>query len=194
MTDPSESGHARGMVIKLTNTLSATLGTVLTTDPLAIYLNDHLGGATGGVELARRTAAAHRATTDEPVLRLLADEIAADRESLLSVMRDLGIGVQQYKVGAGWVAEKVGRLKPNGSLVNRSPLSSVVELEGLLMGITGKLELWRTLRELADSDPRLDAAELDQLIARAEDQRARVEQLRLRTSREVFGGVRPAST
>lgn len=170
------------------------LTTMLTTDPLAIYLNDHLGGATGGVELARRTAGAQRDSSDGPALQMLADEIAADRGSLLAVMRDLGVGVQQYKVGAGWAAEKVGRLKLNGSLLRRSPLSSVVELEGLLMGITGKLELWRTLRALAERDPRLDAAELDRLLARAEDQRARVEEMRLRAGVRVFGGVRPTST
>jgi hypothetical protein len=153
---------------------------------LAIYLNDHLGGATGGVELARRTAAALRGTPDGPELARLSGEIAADREALLGVMRALGVPVRQYKVGAGWVAEKVGRLKLNGSLLTRSPLSSLVELEGLLMGVTGKAALWRTLRALAETDDRLDAAELDRLVAAAEDQLSRIEAMRLRTGREVL--------
>ncbi len=154
---------------------------------LDIYLNDHLGAATGGVELARRTASAQRETPRGPDLARLAEEIDADRSSLLAIMRALGVGVAHYKVGAGWVAEKVGRLKLNGSWVSRSPLSSVVELEGLVMGITGKLALWRTLRALADTEPRLDPVELDRLVARAAEQRDRVEQLRLQVSADVLG-------
>jgi hypothetical protein len=154
---------------------------------LAIYLNDHLAGATAGLELARRTASAQRGTTDGPALQQLADEIAQDRESLLAIMRALDVGVQHYKVGAGWLAEKVGRLKLNGAWLSRSPLSSLVELEGLYVGINGKGCLWRTLRVLADSDTRLDPDELDRLVARAEDQAQRVEQMRLRVSGEVLG-------
>lgn len=156
---------------------------------LAIYLNDHLGAATGGVELARRTASAQRDTLRGPDLARLADEIDADRASLLSIMRALGVGVQHYKVGAGWVAEKVGRLKLNGSWVSRSPLSSVVELEALVLGVTGKLALWRTLRALADFEPRLDPVELDRLADRAEDQRERAERMRLQVSTEVLAAV-----
>jgi hypothetical protein len=154
---------------------------------LAIYLNDHFGAATGGVELAKRTASAQRDTDIGPDLARLAAEIDDDRATLLSIMRRLGVGVQHYKVGAGWVMEKVGRLKLNGSWVSRSPLSSVVELEGLVMGVSGKLELWRTLRALADTEPRLDPIELDGLVRRAEDQRKRLEDLRLTTSVEVLG-------
>ncbi|MGH8894577.1 MAG: hypothetical protein ACRDWY_14925 [Actinomycetes bacterium] len=156
---------------------------------LEIYLNDHLGGATGGVELVRRAAAAQRGTRNGPELRQLAEEIAADRETLLAIMRRLDVPVRLYKVGAGWAAEKVGRLKLNGAWVGRSPLSSVVELEGLLVGVNGKAALWRTLRGLADADPRLDAAELDGLMRRADDQLKRIEDLRLVTSLDVFGSA-----
>ena len=55
------------------------------------------------------------------------------------------------------------------------------------MGITGKLALWRTLRALADTEPRLDPVELDRLVARAAEQRDRVEQLRLQVSADVLG-------
>jgi hypothetical protein len=153
---------------------------------LAIYLNDHLAGATGGVELARRAASAQQNTADGPALRRLAEDIAEDRESLLAVMRALDVGVQHYKVGAGWLAEKVGRLKLNGSWVSRSPLSSLIELEGLVIGVNGKACLWRTLRALADDEPRLDPGELDRLLSRAEAQLAVLEEMRLRTSTDVL--------
>lgn len=153
---------------------------------LSIYLNDHFGAATGGVELARRTASAQRDTPLGPDLARLAAEIDDDRATLLSIMRRLDVGVQHYKVGAGWLLEKVGRLKLNGSWVSRSPLSSVVELEGLVMGVTGKLAMWRTLRALAESEPRLDPVELDGLVRRAEDQLKRLEDMRLTTSVDVL--------
>ena len=153
---------------------------------LSIYLNDHLGGATGGLELARRAAASQRDSVHGPELALLADEIAEDREDLLGLMEALDVTVQHYKVGAGWLLEKVGRLKLNGYWVSRSPLSSLIELEGLLLGVTGKGALWRSLRAQAESDTRLDAAELDRLVARAEDQRGRLEEMRLQTSVEVL--------
>ncbi len=39
-------------------------------DLLVIYLNDHLAGATGGVELARRVAGAHHGLEELEMLRL----------------------------------------------------------------------------------------------------------------------------
>ena len=64
----------------------------------------------------------------------------------------------------------------------------MVELEGLALGITGKLGLWRALRELAGEEPRLDAAELDRLRERAERQRDGVEEHRMRATADAFGG------
>ena len=96
--------------------------------PLAIYLNDHLGGAAAGLELARRIARTHQGMPAGEPLARLAVEIAEDRDALLRIMRALGVRVQRYKVVVGWVTEKAGRLKPNGRLLRRSPLSSVVEL------------------------------------------------------------------
>ena len=110
---------------------------------LAIYLNDHLAGATVGLELARRSAGSNRGSPYGPFLDKLAGEIHEDRESLLEIMRSLQVGVDQVKVSAGWAAEKLGRLKLNGQLLGYSPLSRLVELEALTLGVTGKLGLWR---------------------------------------------------
>jgi hypothetical protein len=154
--------------------------------PLAIYLNDHLGGSTGGLELARRTARAHRGTPAGEVLARVVAEIAEDREALLRIMRTLGVPVQRYKVAVGWAAEKAARLKPNGRLLRRSPLSSVIELESLRLGIEGKAAGWRALRTVAAREPRLDEALLDRLLDRAGEQADTVEELRLRTAAETF--------
>lgn len=143
---------------------------------LAIYLNDHLAGATIGVELARRTAASNR--DDEeffPPLERICAEIEEDRATLEQTMKALGVGRDRLKPAGAWVAEKLGRLKPNGQLRGYSPLSRLIELEGLYLGISGKARLWKGLETtVADRVPELDFAALGE---RADRQRTEVEQL-----------------
>jgi hypothetical protein len=86
------------------------------------------------------------------------------------------------------MGEKVGRLKPNGQLLQFSPLSRVVEIEGLITGVGGKLSLWRTLLELAERDVRLDTGELEVLAGRAEDQLLRLQALRGAAGLVAFRG------
>jgi len=154
---------------------------------LGIYLNDHLAGATGGLQLARRLARAHRDSADGDTLSRLAAEIAKDRAALLGVMAVLSIPVRGYKVFAAMIGEKAARLKLNGYLTGRSPLSSLIELEMLRLGVDGKAAGWRTLRALADRDGRLDAARLDELIARAQSQDDILEELRVRAADQIIG-------
>ncbi|MGH3692904.1 MAG: hypothetical protein ACRDRX_02685 [Pseudonocardiaceae bacterium] len=156
-------------------------------DLLGIYLNDHLAIETGMVELARRTARAHLDSDIGDVLAKLAAEIAEDRAALRQMMAALGVPIRHYKVYAAWVGEKAGRLKLNGYVRGRSPLSVVVELEVLRLGAAGKASGWRTLREVAGRDGRLDAARLDELLSRARRQAERLEELHARTTSEVFG-------
>lgn len=148
-------------------------------DLLGIYLNDHLAGATLGTGLAHRMAASGQLPADNEVLQRLAVEIAQDRAALLEMMAALDIPVRGYKVWAGWLGEKAGRLKLNGHLLTRSRLSSLEELEMLRLGVEGKAAGWRTLRALADRDKRVDAARLDELISRARSQADLLEEFRL---------------
>jgi hypothetical protein len=147
---------------------------------LAIYLNDHLAGSAAGVEIARRTRASNVGTEFGQPLAVLCCEIEADRESLEAVMEELGVTRSRLKPALGWLAERLGRAKPNGQLRGYSPLSRVIELDGLLLGIAGKLRLWRLLTELVGEQTSTD---LPALITRAEDQRARVEELQQRAAR-----------
>lgn len=148
-------------------------------DLLGVYLNDHLAGSTGGLELARRMAASAESESEyATVLRGLVAEIAEDRSALLAIMATLGIPVRGYKVFAAWAGEKIGRLKLNGHLLSKSPLSSLEETEILRLAIEGKASGWRTLRALASRDSRLDAGHLDELAARADRQSSALETLR----------------
>jgi len=144
---------------------------------LAIYLNDHLAGATAGVTLARRAArSAHASRDARETLHWIAEQVAEDRSALRKIMRRLDVPERSYKVRLGWIAERAGRLKMNGHLVRRSPLSSLLELEALRVAIEGKKAGWRALREILDNDSRLDA-KLQKLLARAARQADAVEEL-----------------
>jgi hypothetical protein len=153
---------------------------------LATYLNDHLAGSTVGVELAKRSLKSTRGNEYGEVLERIAREIDEDRETLQQLMARLEIGSDRAKVAAAWMAEKVGRLKPNGQLTGYSPLSRLIELEALALGISGKLSLWEALTEVADEDARLDRAELTQLSQRAERQRADVWRMRQRAAHDAL--------
>jgi hypothetical protein len=156
-------------------------------DLLGVYLNDHLAGSTSGLELARRMAAsAEPGSESATVLRGLVAEIAEDRSALLTIMATLGIPVRGYKVFAAWAGEKAGRLKLNGRLVRRSPLSSLEETEILRLGVAGKTDGWRTLRVLASRDSRLDAGHLDELLARADRQSNVLETLRISVAEQAL--------
>jgi hypothetical protein len=137
---------------------------------LDVYLNDHLAGAMVGAELSRRAAENNRGTTLGDFLEELHQEIVEDRQTLQRVMTELGVDRSPLKPAAGWVLEKAGRLKLNGQIRGYSPLSRLVELEGLETGVSGKRALWQTLSSVFHGDPRLAQFNLDGLIARAEEQ------------------------
>lgn len=154
---------------------------------LEVYLNDHLTAATSGVELFRRAARSHPGERGEELARLR-DEAVADRETLRSIMRRLGVAPNLPLVALGWVGEKAGRLKPNGYVVRRSPLADVIELEGLRLGAQGRLACWQVLRAVATHDIRLTVLEMDELVGRAEDQAARLYKLHLQVAQEKLAG------
>jgi hypothetical protein len=164
-------------------------------DLFGIYLNDHLAGATGVVELARRTRGANQGSDIGDVLARLEAEVIKDRAALRQMMAALDVPLRRYKVYAAWAAEKAGRLKLNGHVWSRSPLSIVVELEALRLGVEAKAAGWRTLRQVAEHDGRLDAAQLEGLLARAHQQADILEELRARKTAEIFGvtGLAPGS-
>jgi hypothetical protein len=155
---------------------------------LRIYLQDHHAGSNAGLELARRIRGSNKGNEYGKVMAKVVDEIAADRKALESIMDELGFEADKVKDLGAWALEKAGRLKLNGQITGYSPLSRVVELEGLVTGVTGKISLWAALLQIADEEPRLDAARLERLRERGESQRATVEELRERAAREAFAG------
>jgi hypothetical protein len=161
-------------------------------DLLSVYCNDHLAAATGGIELVARMIGAHRGTRYEAELRQLIGELREEKTALGQTMAALGFSVRQYKQAAAWVAEKASRGKLNGSLLSRSPLSSLVEFEFLASAVRGKRSGFETLRIAADVEPRIDAALFDRLIDQANRQFEWATDARREIAAELFGGD-PAS-
>jgi hypothetical protein len=154
---------------------------------LRTYLQDHHAGSTAGLELARRAAGSNAEGEDAAQLAAIADEIDEDRQALERIMQELEIKPHPVKDGAAWTAEKLGRLKPNNRLLSYSPLSRVIELEGLVIAVTAKRGLWVALIDaLGERIGEVDLAILEQ---RALDQRERLQQLHRAAAREAFAAV-----
>jgi len=154
------------------------------TEYLATYLQDHHAGSTAGLELARRAAGSNEDNDFGPELERIADEFEGDREALERTMDRLGVKPSTVKDAAGWAGEKLGRLKPNNALTSYSPLSRVVELEGLVIGVTGKLALWEALRATLGTG--VDGVDFNEFAERAERQRSSLDGMRRRAAVEAF--------
>lgn len=139
---------------------------------LAIYLNDHVAGATVGVQRVRRMATVYGGTVVGTAIAPLVSQLEDERAWLIRCVRRLDLPVRTYKVVGAAVAERIGRLKPNGHVGRTSPLSALLEVELLRGAVTGKKSGWQTL--LAQSTglgltPE-QVVDLDGLVAQADEQ------------------------
>lgn len=155
---------------------------------LKIYLNDHLAGSMAGLELAKRCCSSNEGTPLGDYLEQLVTEIETDKSELENLMDSLGAAKDPVKQLAAWAGEKLGRLKMNGQLTGYSDLSRLEELEGLSLGVEGKLSLWRSLKNVADHDSRLATADLDRLVARAQEQREELKLHHLEAGAKALAG------
>ena len=153
---------------------------------LATYMRDHLGGASFGAELAQRVAENNAGTEFGEPLSRLAAEIDADRDQLISLMDALDVNRDVVKESLAWAGEKVARLKLNNRLTGYSPLSRLEELEALMLGVSGKLALWRVLIGVREQYLPLATADLPALAERAEVQRVLLEDMRMKAGIAAF--------
>jgi len=155
-------------------------------EQIAIYLNDHLAGSTAARDLVERTASDAEGSALGTFLGTLLRDIEEDRSELRSVMQRLDVEEQAVKQVAGAVAERASRVKFDVIDRGGGDLNRVLELESMLMGIEGKAALWRTLKELAKTEPRLDGIDLDELVSRAGRQQTDVERHRVALLSSAF--------
>ena len=99
-------------------------------------------------------------------------------------MRKLDVEPGRTKIAVVRVAELLGRMKLNGRLFKRSPLSKIVELEALVVGIRGKEALWASLQT---ADLGFQGIDLEALAQSARTQAGEVDKLRLSAVANAFG-------
>lgn len=150
------------------------------------YLNDHLAGSVGALELLDHWIKLYDGKPLAKFFSELRKEIEADQTSLRELMHALGTKESTVRPVAAWMAEKFSRPRFAAAGDEIGGLGVVIVLETLVMGITGKKLLWRAL---ATADlPQTGNIDFVELEKRADEQIARVEVERVRAAREAFSG------
>jgi hypothetical protein len=144
---------------------------------LEVYLTDHLAGATAGVNLSQMAAEEHRADEHGAFFGEIASEIKADFETLERLVEELGVGKSATKTAAAEIGSKIMAPKFVGG--DDDELNAFITLETLSMGVEGKVCMWKALKTVEDAYPTLESYGLDELIARGQSQRERIEAERL---------------
>ncbi|KRA38843.1 MULTISPECIES: hypothetical protein [unclassified Nocardioides] len=153
---------------------------------LARYLRTHLAGSTAGVNLFDRAAGEH----PEPaasVLRRIHGELVEERVALRAMMAAVGVHENPVFNLVASAGERLGRLKPNGSLLHRTAMTDLVELETMSIALAGKLNGWESLLTLVDDEPRWSRDELECLAQQARDQRDVVRDLHAEAAARALG-------
>ncbi len=122
----------------------------ISSELMGLYLSDHLTGATAGAERIERMSAAYIDTPVYARLSELAEEIRLERAFLHRLIHDLGMRQRSYRQAVSWTLEHIGRLKTNGRVLSRSPMTLVLETELMRGAVMGKLGVWQTLEDNAE--------------------------------------------
>lgn len=141
--------------------------------PLSVYLRNHEAAGRAGFDLFRRTVANHRDKPYAEDLAELAAEVREDLDSVQTLMRRAGVQPDLLLGVALRLGERVGRLKPNGRLVRRAPLSDLIEIELLVVAVQAKAAGWRALAAAGLGD-HSGPLEIATLIQRADKQAERL--------------------
>jgi hypothetical protein len=155
---------------------------------LATYLNDHLAGAVTLLELLGHVISAYPGTEVERFARGLRDEVTADRRELEALMERFGVSQSTTRKASAWLSEKLAQLKLKADDRHAGALRLLEATEAMSLGIEGKRSLWLALDRAAERDPALRGCDYDRLRQRAEDQRQRVEAVRLQAAAEALAG------
>ena len=151
---------------------------------LGIYLNDHLGGAAGGLALARRSQASNQGSPLGDELAAIVRDLEEDAATLATIAARVSAPDDPIKRVLARAGELVGRLKTNGRLNTYSPLSRLLELEMLLAGIDAKRSLWRSLGTLDIGE--LSDFDFEELQRRASRQRTRLIPFHTQAARDAL--------
>lgn len=154
-------------------------------DHLTTYLNDHLAGSVAAIKLLEQLES-HDDPEVSKFAAALKTEVEVDSKELESLMRRLDVSESSPRKAAAWFTEKFAELKLKWDDKSDGVLYLLESFEALSLGIEGKQVLWRALKFASDDAPALRAANYDNLIKRAEEQRKSVEAMRLSAAQKAL--------
>jgi|SRR5436190_3205388 len=155
-------------------------------EDLTSYLNDHLAGSAGALELLDRLVETYDERPVGGFFRELRDEIQADQETLKELIATLGEEESAVRKAGAWMVEKFSRAKIQLSDSREGEIGLFLALEGLALGIHGKQSLWRALAVASATTPALCRLDYHELEQRAVEQYDRVEARRLEIAGKVL--------
>ena len=155
-------------------------------EDLTSYLNDHLAGSVGALELLDRLIATYKGKPLERFFEDLRSEVDADQETLKELIAKLGEKESTVRKAGAWIIEKLSRAKIQLSETCEGEMGLFLALEALALGIHGKRSLWRALAAASETAPHLRGLDYATLEKRAVQQHERVEAHRLWIAREVL--------
>lgn len=155
-------------------------------EDLSSYLNDHLAGSVGALELLDRLVDIYKGKPLEQFFTDLRNEIDADQATLKGLIARLGEKESAVRKIGAWVVEKLSRAKIHLDETREGEVGLFLALEGLALGINGKRSLWRALSVASEAEPQLRGLDYTTLEKRALEQHDRVEAKRLEIARGLF--------
>jgi hypothetical protein len=155
-------------------------------DHIATYLNDHLAGSVMALELLDHLEATHSESELSTFFKQLRADVTADQDELQRLMDHLDIGESRTRKASAWLAEKMTELKLRFDDPEDGGLRLFESLEALSLGIEGKRSLWTALTAAAEKSPSLRILDYGRLTQRAQNQRDRVENLRIETAKKAL--------
>ena len=155
-------------------------------DNLTSYLNDHLAGSVGALELLDRLIDTYEGKPLAVFFQELRNDIRADQEKLRELIQQVGAEESAVRKAGAWLVEKLSRVKMPVSESSEDEMGLFLALEALALGIMGKRSLWQALNAASQGMPQLARLHYPDLERRALEQFERVEAKRLEIARHVL--------
>ena len=150
---------------------------------IAIYLNDHLAGATAAMTLLDRM---QTMPDIADLARELQKEIGEDVDQLKSLMAHLKIEQSYPRRAMGWLAETFTEVKLFWDDDPNNKFAVFESLEMLFVGIEGKLALWNVLETISTCNESLKFLNYAKLAERAMNQKSKVDLFRRAAAKKAF--------
>jgi hypothetical protein len=151
---------------------------------LDTYINDHLAGATAGTNLAKIASEEHQTDEHGPFFSEIYAEIRADFDTLQELASALGVEESASKGALAEIGSKM--MAPKFTAGDDDELNAFVTLETLSIGVEGKVCMWKALKTVAGDYSAFEQFDVDELLARAEGQREKIEAQRQRLAPQAL--------